>query len=189
MDHSPTTFNHLVTQPTKSTVAQDTVPPSPTTKRFRTSAERKAELQADPWLDPTKVTAKKVRCLGCGNDVKLDMREGSDYYPARWNKHKKSCRYVQEGRRKADGDQEQESGHFMATTPYDETTPGSRTPVSKPSAAAPIGFPVGWTASSLKGGGSTIKSTADLLREIGREGPLIWGSRPSTPASSAPGTE
>ncbi|ESK82760.1 hypothetical protein Moror_5646 [Moniliophthora roreri MCA 2997] len=69
-----------------------------TSKRFRTAAERKAELQSDPWIDQTKITTKKVRCLGCGNDIKLDKREGYDYYVTPWNKHKKACKYVKEGR-------------------------------------------------------------------------------------------
>ncbi|KAF9254555.1 hypothetical protein L218DRAFT_968073 [Marasmius fiardii PR-910] len=153
------------------------------TRKFRTAAQRKAELEADPWLDSTRVTPKKVRCLGCGNDVKLDMREGSEYYPARWNKHKQTCRYVLEGKKKADEPEGSGGGGQQMTGPSSGTTTpgGAHIPViSKP----PINvLPVSWTASSLKGGGSTMKSTADLLRELGRDGQMIWGSRPSTPTT------
>ena len=69
-------------------------------KRFRTAAERKAQLESDPWIDSTRVFPKKVHCLGCGNDVKLDARVGAEYYPSLWNKHKVVCIYIKEGRRK-----------------------------------------------------------------------------------------
>ncbi|KAL0066665.1 hypothetical protein AAF712_006268 [Marasmius tenuissimus] len=136
------------------------------TKRFRTAAERKAQLERDPWIDSTKVTPKKVRCLGCGNDVKLDMRAGADYYPAPWNKHKAACAYIKEGKRKGD----EESGEK-----------GGRGANKVATADQPATLPVAWTTASLEGGGLTMQSSGDLLRAMGNQGEFFWGSRPSTP--------
>ncbi|KAF5388988.1 hypothetical protein D9757_005082 [Collybiopsis confluens] len=57
---------------------------------------RIAKLQADPWSDPLKLTAKSVYCLGCQKKVCLDKR--FDYYPGFWETHKKRCPGVQRGR-------------------------------------------------------------------------------------------
>ncbi|KAL0570857.1 hypothetical protein V5O48_011099 [Marasmius crinis-equi] len=139
------------------------------TKRFRTAAERKAELERDPWIDATRVAPKKVRCLGCGNDVKLDMRAGADYYPAPWNKHKMACAYIKEGKRKAD--EESEKNVKNANKNGSSKQPGPT-------------LPVGWTHATLEGGGgATLQSSGDLLRSMGNQGDLFWGSRPSTPKS------
>ncbi|KAJ8090726.1 hypothetical protein PM082_018292 [Marasmius tenuissimus] len=137
-------------------------PSSNTSRRFKTPAERKALLQKDPWIDSSRVTPKKVHCLGCGSDVKLDMRAGADYYPTAWNKHKVNCVYIKEGRRKADEESgEQSDQNEEAIQPQ-------------------FTLPVGWTPASLGGAGLTMQSTGDLLRAMGNQGELFWGSRPAT---------
>ncbi|KAG7091706.1 hypothetical protein E1B28_008107 [Marasmius oreades] len=170
-EHTPIlTLGQLLQPDSQQPAAAATV-----AKRFRTSAERKAELERDPWIDPAKITPKKVRCLGCGNEVKLDMREGSEYYPAPWNKHKKACRYIKEGRRKADETEDGETRKASDAIITDTTVNSNQ--------KGPV-LPAGWTRASLEGGGLTLKTTGDLLRELGRQGPMMWGSRPSTPPAS-----
>ncbi|KAJ4000471.1 hypothetical protein F5050DRAFT_502002 [Lentinula boryana] len=58
--------------------------------------KRIAKLQADPWSDPLKLTAKSVFCVGCQKSVCLDKR--FDYYPGFWETHKRRCPFVQNGK-------------------------------------------------------------------------------------------
>ncbi|KAJ4478473.1 hypothetical protein J3R30DRAFT_821548 [Lentinula aciculospora] len=57
--------------------------------------QRIAKLQADPWSDASKLTAKNVFCIGCQKTVCLDRR--FDYYPGFWETHKRRCPFVQNG--------------------------------------------------------------------------------------------
>ncbi|KAK1233517.1 hypothetical protein PQX77_003328 [Marasmius sp. AFHP31] len=167
MTNLPTTSTTIATLPQSRVLAPSStdLPSNNSSRRFKTPAERKALLQKDPWIDSSRVTPKRVHCLGCGSDVKLDMRPGADYYPTAWNKHKVNCVYIKEGRRKAD----EESGEQRN---QEETIQAQFT------------LPVGWTPASLGGAGLTMKSTGDLLRAMGNQGELFWGSRPATHRSS-----
>ncbi|KAJ3933798.1 MAG: hypothetical protein NXY57DRAFT_776573 [Lentinula lateritia] len=62
--------------------------------------KRIAKLQADPWSDASKLTAKSVFCIGCQKSVCLDKR--FDYYPGFWETHKRRCPFVQNGTPKQD---------------------------------------------------------------------------------------
>ncbi|KAF9059095.1 hypothetical protein BDP27DRAFT_1342151 [Rhodocollybia butyracea] len=59
---------------------------------------RIAKLQADPWSDVSKLTAKTVFCVGCEKQVSLDKR--FDYYPGFWETHKRRCPFVLSGKTK-----------------------------------------------------------------------------------------
>ncbi|KAJ7214383.1 hypothetical protein GGX14DRAFT_610743 [Mycena pura] len=54
----------------------------------RKEAERKALLEADPWVHSV-VGATEVVCEGCRQTIKLDAR--SRYYPGLWEKHRDRC--------------------------------------------------------------------------------------------------
>ncbi|KAF7369700.1 hypothetical protein MVEN_00301500 [Mycena venus] len=58
-------------------------------KGARTEAQRKALLEADPWIRPGTVAPHHVGCLGCKHTIKLDGR--SRYYPGLWEKHRLRC--------------------------------------------------------------------------------------------------
>ncbi|KAJ7206918.1 hypothetical protein GGX14DRAFT_637234 [Mycena pura] len=56
-------------------------------KTARKEAERKALLEANPWV--YSVSATEVVCEGCRQRIKLDAR--FRYYPGLWEKHRDRC--------------------------------------------------------------------------------------------------
>lgn len=93
----------LITSASTVTVKEESVPVKiqPYKKlpcRGDSVQTRIAKLQADPWSDASKLTAKSVFCRGCLKQVCLDKR--FDYYPGFWETHKRRCQYVQRGQPK-----------------------------------------------------------------------------------------
>ncbi|KAJ7473584.1 hypothetical protein B0H11DRAFT_2282469 [Mycena galericulata] len=73
-------------------------PPAPQPKRkpkktARTEAQRKSDLENDPWI--LSYDVNEVECGGCGKSIKLDAR--SRYYPGLWLKHRLRCATIKNG--------------------------------------------------------------------------------------------
>ncbi|KAJ3980131.1 hypothetical protein F5890DRAFT_1557985 [Lentinula detonsa] len=94
---SPTSLPTLAAPVVKTEAEAGQIPPyKKLPSRGDSVQKRIAKLQADPWSDPLKLTAKSVFCVGCQKSVCLDKR--FDYYPGFWETHKRRCPFVQNGK-------------------------------------------------------------------------------------------
>ncbi|KAK7034603.1 hypothetical protein VNI00_012234 [Paramarasmius palmivorus] len=155
----------------KEAVATAAAPAPAIVKRFKTAAERKKELENDEWCDKTRILPKKVRCLGCGNDIKLDQREGYDYYVTPWKKHKLTCKNVKEGKMEGNMKKNDNSGAQKARNGFVRPIPD---PESLDTAIKTS--PVDWSVRNHPiPGGFTMITSGALMRGMGNQGTFLWG--------------